>query len=557
MVTFVIALIALILGYIFYGRYIGRLFDMDSKRPTPAMTKADGMDYVPMPTWKVFMIQFLNIAGLGPIFGAIMGAQFGTASYLWIVFGTIFAGAVHDFSAGMMSVRRGGESLPQLIGRYLGKRVNNITLILTLFFLILAGTVFVSQPASIIVGSFDGQTAYEKIANDTVIDESTRIYQMTEYDVKIADGQNPENEQVAIESATPDHIPFYKNIYFWIILIFAYYLAATLFPINTIIGRVYPIFAIALLFMAVSLMFVMIAEWPSLPEMWDGFGTKFDPAPIFPMMFVSIACGAISGFHATQSPMMARCLKNEKHARPVFYGAMVAEGIVALIWAVAATSFFQEHGPTYTTVVNGVPQEVSYGAGAIVNFICHSWLGKLGGILAVLGVVFAPISSGDTALRAARLIVADAMHIEQKSLKNRMLISIIIFAICSGFLMFMMSDPDNFGVIWRYFAWCNQVMATITLWAITVYLTTKRRNYFVSLIPAMFMSVVTMMFILEAPSGAYVAGKGIAPEFALPVAILVTIGFTAAFYLWKNGKIDAGPKIEDLPKLKTPKIEDK
>lgn len=556
MVTFIIALIALILGYVFYGRYIGRLFDIDPKRPTPAMTKADGMDYVPMPTWKVFMIQFLNIAGLGPIFGAIMGAQFGTASYLWIVFGTIFAGAVHDFSAGMMSVRRGGESLPQLIGRYLGKRVKSFTLILTLFFLILAGTVFVSQPAQIIVGTFDGQTAYEKIANDTAVDESTRIYQMTNYDVKIADDQNSENEQVAIESAVPDHIPFYKNIYFWIILIFAYYLAATLFPINTIIGRIYPIFAIALLFMAISLMFVLLARWPDLPEMWNGFGTKFDPAPIFPMMFVSIACGAISGFHATQSPMMARCLKNEKHARPVFYGAMVAEGIVALIWAAAATSFFQDHGPTYTTVVNGVPQEVGYGAGAIVNFICHSWLGRLGGVLAVLGVVFAPISSGDTALRAARLIVADALHVEQKNFKNRMLISVIIFAVCSGFLMFMMNDPANFGVIWRYFAWSNQVMAAITLWAITVYLTTKRKNYFVTLIPAMFMSVVATTFILEAPSGAYVVGKGIAPGLALTIAILVTIGFTAAFYLWKNGKIDIGPEIEEIPKLKTPKFKD-
>lgn len=529
---------------------------MDPKRPTPAMTKADGMDYVPMPTWKVFMIQFLNIAGLGPIFGAIMGAQFGTASYLWIVFGTIFAGAVHDFSAGMMSVRRGGESLPQLIGRYLGKRVKSFTLILTLFFLILAGTVFVSQPAQIIVGTFEGHAAYEKIANDTAVDESTRIYQMTNYDVKIADDQNSENEQVAIESAVPDHIPFYKNIYFWIILIFAYYLAATLFPINTIIGRIYPIFAIALLFMAISLMFVLLARWPDLPEMWNGFGTKFDPAPIFPMMFVSIACGAISGFHATQSPMMARCLKNEKHARPVFYGAMVAEGIVALIWAAAATSFFQDHGPTYTTVVNGVPQEVGYGAGAIVNFICHSWLGRLGGILAVLGVVFAPISSGDTALRAARLIVADALHVEQKNFKNRMLISVIIFAVCSGFLMFMMNDPANFGVIWRYFAWSNQVMAAITLWAITVYLTTKRKNYFVTLIPAMFMSVVATTFILEAPSGAYVVGKGIAPELALTIAILVTIGFTAAFYLWKNGKIDIGPEIEEIPKLKTPKFKD-
>lgn len=545
MITFIIALLALVLGYIFYGKYIAGLFDVDPKRPTPVMTKADGMDFVPMPTWKVFMIQFLNIAGLGPVFGAIMGAQFGTASYLWIVFGTIFAGAVHDFSAGMMSMRRGGESLPQLIGRYLGKKVNGIMLVFTLILLLLAGTVFVSQPASIIVGSFEGQDAYEKIANDTIVDESTYINQMTEFDVRVVETQDANGEQIEVESVKPEHVPFYKNIFFWIILIFAYYLAATLFPINTIIGRIYPVFAVALLFMAISLMFMLFVKWPVLPEMWDSFGTKFDPSPIFPMMFVSIACGAISGFHATQSPMMARCLKNEKHARPVFYGAMVAEGMVALIWAAVATSFFQEHGPTYTKIINGIPQEVGYGAGAIVNYICHSWLGGLGAVLAILGVVFAPISTGDTALRAARLIVADALHVEQKTLRNRLLISLIIFAVCAGLLMFMMNAPDSFGTIWRYFSWCNQVMAVFTLWAITVYLATKRKNYFVSLIPAMFMTVATMTFILEAPTGAYVVGKGIAPNLAVTIAILVTIGCVSAFYLWKTGKIEGGPKYED------------
>lgn len=450
---------------------------VDPQRPTPVMTKADGMDFVPMPTWKVFMIQFLNIAGLGPIFGAIMGAQFGTASYLWIVFGTIFAGAVHDFISGMMSIREDGMSLPQLIGKYLGENVKKVMIVFTLLLLILAGAVFVSQPADIIVGAF--------------------------------------NTSIPTEAGAA--VPFYKNVYFWVVVIFAYYLVATLFPIDKIIGRIYPVFAVALLFMAFALMIMLFVKWPALPEMWESFGTKYDASPIFPMMFVSIACGAISGFHATQSPMMARCLKNEKHAQPVFYGAMVAEGLVALIWAAAATTFYQENGTAFTS-------------GQIVNFICHNWLGGLGAVLAILGVVFAPISTGDTALRAARLIVADALHVEQKSLKNRLLISLGVFAVCLGFLLFSMGDAKKFGIIWRYFAWSNQVLATFTLWAITVYLATRKKNYFVSLLPAMFMTFVSISFILEAPTGAFVPGKGLTPWIAQTIASVITLTLVALFY---------------------------
>jgi len=491
MITFIIALVVLILGYIFYGGYISRMVGVDPQRPTPVMTKADGMDFVPMPTWKVFMIQFLNIAGLGPIFGAIMGAQFGTASYLWIVFGTVFAGAVHDFVSGMMSLRNDGMSLPQLIGKYLGENVKKVMVIFTLLLLILAGAVFVSQPADIIVGSFKASGA-----------------------------------------EVGENAPFYMNVYFWVVVIFVYYLAATLFPIDKIIGKIYPIFAVALLFMAFALMIVMFVEWPALPEMWEGFGTKYDASPIFPMMFVSIACGAISGFHATQSPMMARCLKNEKHAKPVFYGAMVAEGIVALIWAAAATAFYQENGTAFTS-------------GQVVNFICHNWLGGLGAVLAILGVVFAPISTGDTALRAARLIVADALHVEQKSIKNRLFISLCIFAICLAFLLFSMGDAKSFGIIWRYFAWSNQVLATFTLWAITVYLATRHKNYFVSLIPAMFITFVSTSFILEAPTGAFVPGKGLTPWIAQTIAAVFTMALVTLFYLWKKGKIEGTAKIEE------------
>ena len=483
MYTFIIALVVLVLGYIIYGRYIARIVDINPNYPTPAMTKADGIDFVPMPTWKVFMIQFLNIAGLGPIFGAIMGAQFGTASYLWIVFGTIFGGAVHDFISGIMSLRNDGESLPQTIGRYLGENVKKVMIVFTLLFLTLAGAVFVSQPANIIVGSLGTTDA-------------------------------------AIEGATP----FYQNVYFWVAIIFCYYLVATLFPIDKIIGKIYPIFAIALFLMAIVVLIALFMRWPALPEMWESFGTKYDPSPIFPMMFVSIACGAVSGSHATQSPLMARCLKTEKDAKLVFYGAMVAEGIVALIWAAAATAFYQENGTAFTQ-------------GQVVNFICHNWLGTFGGILAILGVVFAPITSGDTVLRAARLIVADTFHIEQKSVRNRLLICIPIFAVCAGLLVFSMGDTKNFAIVWRYFTWSNQVMAAFTFWAITVYLTTRGKNYFVAIIPAIFMSFVTISFILEAPTGAYIAGKGLTPWIAQTIAAVATIVLVALFYQWKKDKV--------------------
>ena len=483
MYTFIIALVVLVLGYIIYGRYIARIVDINPNYPTPAMTKADGIDFVPMPTWKVFMIQFLNIAGLGPIFGAIMGAQFGTASYLWIVFGTIFGGAVHDFISGIMSLRNDGESLPQTIGRYLGENVKKVMIVFTLLFLTLAGAVFVSQPANIIVGSLGTTDA-------------------------------------AIEGATP----FYQNVYFWVAIIFCYYLVATLFPIDKIIGKIYPIFAIALFLMAIVVLIALFMRWPALPEMWESFGTKYDPSPIFPMMFVSIACGAVSGSHATQSPLMARCLKTEKDAKLVFYGAMVAEGIVALIWAAAATAFYQENGTAFTQ-------------GQVVNFICHNWLGTFGGILAILGVVFAPITTGDTVLRAARLIVADTFHIEQKSVRNRLLICIPIFAVCAGLLVFSMDDAKNFAIVWRYFTWSNQVMAAFTFWAITVYLTTRGKNYFVAIIPAIFMSFVTISFILEAPTGAYIAGKGLTPWIAQTTAAVATIVLVALFYHWKKDKI--------------------
>ena len=442
MVTFTISLIVLIVGYLIYGSYVNRVFGPDNRK-TPALTKADGVDYIPLPTWKIFMIQFLNIAGLGPLFGAIMGAQFGTASYIWIVFGTIFAGAVHDFFSGALSIRNGGESLPEIVGRYLGSNTKKVMCVFTLVLMVLVGAVFVSGPAELLAGM------------------------------------------------TPD----WMNSIFWIVVIFLYYILATILPVDKIIGKIYPLFAIALLFMALGILVMLYIKNPQLPEIWTGFGTKYESNPIFPMMFISIACGAISGFHATQSPLMARCMTNEKHCRPIFYGAMVAEGVVALIWAAAATYFFQENG-----IVDQLTGR-AYSGAAVATTISKEWLGTVGGILAILGIVAAPITSGDTALRSARLIAADFFHIDQRPISRRLMICIPIFLITFGLLFYSLSDADGFKIIWRYFAWCNQTLSVFTLWAITVYLVISKKNFYIALIPTLLMTLVCSTYICIAPEG--------------------------------------------------------
>ena len=409
MLSFLIALAVLIIGYIVYGALCSRIFGVDPSRPVPSQTRCDGVDFIPLPTWKVFLIQFLNIAGLGPIFGAIMGVMFGPAAFIWIVVGTIFGGAVHDYMSGLMSIRSGGDSLPELVGRELGPSIKQTMRVVSVVLLILVGAVFVINPADLLSGM------------------------------------------------TPD----YLDRTFWIGAIFVYYILATLLPIDKLIGNFYPVFGLALLFMAAGLLYVLFFGGHTIP---DGFAEGVynrranpEATPIFPMMFVSIACGAISGFHATQSPMMARCLKNEKLARPIFYGAMVAEGIVALIWAAAAITF-----------VGGYDQLAQYMAehggkpAMLVNEISISWLGSLGGILALLGVIAAPITTGDTALRSARLIAADFLKFNQKTILRRLVVSLPIFALCFGVMMI------DFNVLWRYFAWVNQTLAVFTLWAISV-----------------------------------------------------------------------------------------
>lgn len=438
MITFTCCLIALIVGYFVYGKMIEKMVGIDTEAVTPAYRFRDGVDYIPMPTWKIFMIQFLNIAGLGPIFGAILGAKFGTASFLWIVFGSIFAGAVHDFLSGYLSLKKGGASLPEIIGCYLGERCKKVMCGFIVLLMILVGVVFVAGPAGLLA------------------------------------------------SLTPG----YLDTMFWILVIFLYYILATLLPIDKIIGKVYPLFAMALLFMAVGILVMLFVKHPALPELTDGLRDQHPSGlPIFPMMFVSIACGAISGFHATQSPLMARCMKNEKYAYPVFYGSMITEGIVALIWAAAATYFFQE---------NGMDED---NAAVVVDSITKDWLGTIGGILAVLGVIAAPITSGDTAFRSARLIVADFLHVEQKSIGKRLLICIPMFLLSIAILLYSLSDKEGFNMIWRYFAWTNQTLAVFTLWALTVYLQQSKKAYVVTLLPALFMTMVCGTYIFVAPEG--------------------------------------------------------
>lgn len=467
MITFICCLIALIVGYFVYGKFIERIFGIDPSRTTPAYTKQDGVDYIPMPSWKVFMIQFLNIAGLGPIFGAIMGAKFGVASFVWIVLGSIFAGAVHDYLAGMLSIRNNGESLPEMIGRYLGPGFKQFMRAFTVVLMILVGSVFVAGPAGLLA------------------------------------------------KLTPEHL----DVTFWIIAVFVYYILATMLPIDKIIGKIYPLFAAALLFMAVGILVMLFVNHPPLPEITDVFtNTHPEGLPIFPIMFVSIACGAISGFHATQSPLMARCMKNEKEGRPVFYGAMITEGIVALIWAAAATCFYHNNGMGENN------------AAVIVDSITKEWLGTVGGVLAILGVIAAPITSGDTAFRSARLIVADFLGKEQKSIVSRLIICIPLFIIAIGILLYSQKDKDGFDMIWRYFAWANQTLAVFTLWALTVYLVQSKKLYIITLIPALFMTAVCSTYIFVAPEG-----LGMATGISQCIGGIVTLAVFLFFLVWKRG----------------------
>lgn len=440
MISFLASIIALILGYFIYGSYIERKFGADPERITPAISKEDGVDFVPLSTAKIFLIQFLNIAGLGPIFGAIAGAMWGSIAFIWIVFGCIFAGSVHDYFSGMLSIRHGGASIPEIVGMYLGNGVKYFMRIFSVVLLILVGVVFVKGPATLLNG-------------------------ITGLDVSIL-----------------------------IVLIFLYYLLATLVPIDKLIGKIYPLFGISLLIMAFGLFIALLFQDYTIPELslstLKNIHLKPSDNPVFPLLFITIACGAISGFHSTQSPLMARCMTNELQGKKIFFGAMITEGIVALIWAAIAMSFFggvRELGEKMSQPGND--------AAWIVNNICYTTLGKIGGILAIFGVVAAPLTSGDTAFRSARLTIADSIKFSQNNIGKRLLITVPIFIIA------ILLTKVDFAIIWRYFGWSNQMLATVVLWTIGVYMKQENKKTWYILIPSAFMTAVVVTYILAAPEG--------------------------------------------------------
>ena len=478
MVTFSVSLLVLVLGYFLYGRFVERIFAPDD-RVTPAVAKADGLDYIVLPNWKIFMIQFLNIAGTGPIFGAIMGAKFGPAAYLWIVLGCIFAGAVHDYMSGMLSMRHEGSSLPELIGDYLGKTTKEVMLVFTVLLLIMVGTVFVYSPAEIL----------HTMGGDTLM---------------------------------------------WVAVIFFYYFIATMLPIDKIIGKVYPLFAFSLLFMAGALMVWLFIHWPTVPELWTHFynmGAAADPDKwtdnIFPALFITIACGAISGFHATQSPLMARCVKSEKMGRPIFYGAMITEGVVALIWATVASWFFYSEPTPGYELIEASNKGFYTSAPAVVNLICKDWLGLAGAVLAMLGVVAAPITSGDTAFRSCRLIVAEWLKNDQRPILNRLMICLPLFAISIALLIWQIGNPNGFNTIWQYFGWSNQALSVFTLWTITVYLVRQKKNYWITLIPALFMTSVCATFFFISKQM-----LGLPETIAYPLGAVCFVAACVWFTMW-------------------------
>lgn len=473
MISFCICLSILVLGYFIYGNVVERIFGIDKQNITPANRLQDGVDFIPMKGYKSFIIQFLNIAGLGPIFGAIMGAKFGTSSFLWITLGTVFIGSVHDYIPGMISLRKNGETLPEIHGMFLGRYIREFMRILMIVLTILVGVVFVVGPA------------------------------------------------VLLTTITP---PFF-NITFWIILIFVYYILATLLPIDKIIGTIYPIFGAFLLLMGIGLLFSIFIYQPQLPEFWDGLQNTHPYAkshPIFPIMFITIACGAVSGFHSTQSTLMSRCITNEKQGKPIFFGAMITEGIIALIWAAAATYFFHHTEAGLALFESGNPT-------LVVKLITETWLGKIGSIIAIVGVIFAPISTGDTAFRMGRIMIAELFHYKQDQTKNRLIISIPTFFIAVLILVWSLKDKNGFDMIWRYFAWLNQFLAMVTLWASSIFLVIEKKFYLITLIPAIFMTMVTTSFLFIAQN----EGFGLLPLPSFLLGGTITLFFTSLFYHWK------------------------
>ena len=457
----------LLVGYFLYGSFIEKVFGADYSRPTPVQNNKDGVDFIEMPRYKIFLIQFLNIAGLGPIIGTLLGALYGPVAMLWVVFGCIFAGAVHDYCAAMISLRNNGASYPDLVNMAFGKYARHAMECFSVLFMVLVGAVFVLGPAALLA------------------------------------------------SMTP------MSLLFWSCIIFAYYFLATILPIDVVIGRIYPYFGVLLIFMTFGLAgALLLGDRPILPN--TDFFANYNPKdlPIWPLIFVTIACSAISGSHATQSPLMTRCVASEKDCRFLFYGPMIAEGIIGLIWVTLGLSFYDSPQALQDVITQGTPT-------LAVKQISLGLLGSVGGFIAILGVVVLPISTGDTAFRSARLIVADAFHLDQKSLAKRLLVAIPLFAV--GIVLTLV----DFDVIWRYFGWANQALSCVTLWAVSIYLAQRGRLYIVTVVPALFMTCVCTTYLCNAKIG-FGLGMELSTYIGLAFDFLCLLVFCRRLPAWKQ-----------------------
>ena len=483
MISFYVCLILLITGYFTYGKLVDCTFGPDD-RETPAVRINDGVDYVVMPEWKLFLVQLLNIAGLGPIFGALQGALWGPAVFLWITFGTIFAGGVHDYFSGMLSERNNGGSISEVTGKYLGKGMKNVMRVFSVVLLIMVGTVFAKGPAGLIVKMIDPSgTGTNLLSNGT----------------------------------------------FWLIIILTYYFIATFISIDAIIGRIYPIFGFCLIAMAVGVAFGILTKPEyQIPEIWNClYNMHPKGTPVWAFMFITVACGAISGFHSTQSPLMARCMKSEKQGHFVFYGAMVGEGIIALIWAAAGCAIYEKTGGLST----GLQESIAAGQSAAVYDVCIKTMGSVGVALAMLGVIACPITSGDTAFRSARLTIADWAGLDMKNWKTRLILTIPVLG--AGAIISQL----DYTIVWRYFSWTNQTLAMIVLWAASMYLFREKKNYWITAVPATFMSAVSATYFILAPEclGGLVNQKTAEGAtiyntmVAYPIGIIVAILFLGLF----------------------------
>ena len=462
MTQFILGIIILIVGYFTYGKIVDKQFGVDDSKETPATRLEDGIDFVPMSWPKIFLIQLLNIAGLGPIFGAVQGALFGPMAFVWIALGSVFAGAVHDYYSGMLSLRHDGQSISEIVGIYLGEGARKIMRVFSVVLLVLVGTVFMSGPANLMASI----------------------------------------ELFGLDNATT-----------WLAIVFVYYFLATILPVDKIIGKIYPVFGLALLTMAFGIGSMILIKGYELPAFTTA---SLHPAglPIWSILFTTIACGAISGFHATQSPMMARCMTKESHGRRIFYGSMIAEGVIAMIWAAAGMVFFNGIPGLAEALANGGP-------GGVVNTISVNLLGPIGGVLAMIGVIACPITSGDTAFRSARLTIADAINYDQGPVNKRLFLALPLFVIA-----FILTRID-FNIIWRYFAWSNQTLAMITLWAASAYLVKNGKSHWTTSIPATFMTAVSATYLLQAPEG-----FRLSTTIAYPVGAAIAVG-AIAFFLVK------------------------